>query len=201
MPEALQRLLTAERDAQRQQRWQALSLPQTQQARTRLHVARRLGVSRNTVGRWLAAYTTGGILQMLTMAKAPGEVPLLADAMREALRQRLAPRGAWPVTQRAGRGWGRNMACRWPIKRSPGACALPCAPNSRCPGKRLETHPEQASSVQAHCSPLRQDKLTAVQALPSAPTELPVHRLCQQESRFGVWPIQRRRVTPTGVNP
>ena len=92
-PEALKRLLTAERDAQKPQRLQALSLLQTQQARTRLHVARLRGVSRNTVGRWLAAYQTGGIPQMLTMAQAPGKAPLLTDAMREALRQRLADPG------------------------------------------------------------------------------------------------------------
>jgi transposase len=94
-PEALKRLLTAERDAQRQQRLQALYLLQTQQARTRLHVARLLGVSRNTVGRWLAAYKTGGVPQMLTIAKAPGKVPLLSEAMREALCRRLAEPGGF----------------------------------------------------------------------------------------------------------
>jgi transposase len=92
-PEALKRLLAAERDAQKQQRLQALYLLQTQQARTRLHVARLLGVSRHTVGRWLAAYQTGGVPQMLTMAQAPGKVPLLSEAMREALCQRWAEPG------------------------------------------------------------------------------------------------------------
>jgi transposase len=94
-PEALKRLLAAERDAQKQQRLQALYLLQTQQARTRLHVARLLGVSRNTVGRWLTAYKTGGVPQMLTIAKAPGRVPLLSEAMREALCQRLAEPGGF----------------------------------------------------------------------------------------------------------
>jgi transposase len=98
-PEALKRLLAAERDGQRRQRLQALSLLQTQQARTRLHVARLLGVSRNTVGRWLAAYKTGGVPQMLTIAKAPGKVPLLSEAMREALGQRLAEPGGFASDQ------------------------------------------------------------------------------------------------------
>jgi transposase len=93
--EALKRLLTAERDAQKQQRLHALYLLQTQQARTRLQVARLLGVSRNTVGRWLAAYQTGGVPQMLTIATAPGKTPLLSDAIREALRQRLAEPGGF----------------------------------------------------------------------------------------------------------
>jgi transposase len=42
------------------------------------------------VGRWLAAYATGGTLQMLTIAKAPGKVPFLSPAMRQALRDRLS---------------------------------------------------------------------------------------------------------------
>jgi transposase len=92
-PEALQRLLTAERDAQTPQRVYALSRLQTPQARTRLHVARLLGVSRHTVGRWLAASQTGGVPQMRTMATAPGQTPLLSEARREALRQRLAAPG------------------------------------------------------------------------------------------------------------
>jgi transposase len=93
-PEELRRLLHAERDAQQQQRVQALYLIQTQQARTRLQVAHLLGVSRNTVGRWLAAYEAGGVAQLLTIAKAPGKAPLLSPAMQHALQERLAqPQG------------------------------------------------------------------------------------------------------------
>jgi transposase len=92
-PAEVQRLLKAERDAQ-QQRLQALYLLQTQQARTRRQVARLLGVNRDTVGRWLAAYAQGGISQMVTIAKAPGKPPLLSEAIRQALRDRLAqPQG------------------------------------------------------------------------------------------------------------
>lgn len=89
-PEELQRLLHIESDVQRHQRLQALYLLQTQQARTRRQVARLLGVSRNTVGRWLAAYAAGGVGRMLTIAKAPGKAPLLSPAIRQALCERLA---------------------------------------------------------------------------------------------------------------
>jgi transposase len=93
-PTELQQLLRATRDARHQQRVQALYLLRTQQARTRLQVARLLGVNRNTVGRWLVAYTQGGFPQLLTIAKAPGKPPLLSAAMRQALRERLAqPQG------------------------------------------------------------------------------------------------------------
>ena len=86
----LKALLTEERAARKPQRLQALSLLQTQQAHTRRQVARLLGVNRETVGRWLAAYASGGLPQMLTIAKAPGKVPLLSPAMQQALRDRLS---------------------------------------------------------------------------------------------------------------
>jgi transposase len=93
-PEELKRLLTAETDGQQHQRLQALYLVQNQQARTRQQVAQLLGVQRNTVRRWLAAYARGGIPQLLTIAKAPGKSPLLSEAAQQALRERLAqPQG------------------------------------------------------------------------------------------------------------
>jgi len=89
-PVELKALLTEERDAQQHQRLQALYLLQTEQARTRRQVARLLGVHRDTVGRWLAAYASGGLPQMLAMAKAPGKAPLLSPARRHARRDRLS---------------------------------------------------------------------------------------------------------------
>src|SRR5919197_3952405 len=89
-PEELKGLLKTERDVQKQQRLQALYFLQSQQVRTRRQVARLLGISRNTVGRWLAAYESGGLPQLLTIGKAPGKVPLLSSVMQQALRDRLA---------------------------------------------------------------------------------------------------------------
>jgi transposase len=94
-PEELKRLLIAEADVQKYQRLQALYLLQTQQARTRRQVARLLGVSRHTVGRWLAAYESGGVSRMITLAKAPGKVPHVPHTVQEALRQRLAQPGGF----------------------------------------------------------------------------------------------------------
>jgi transposase len=88
-PTELKALLADEHDAQKHQRLQALYLLQTRQARTRRQVARLLGVHRDTVGRWLSSYASGGLAQMLTIAKAPGKAPLLSPTMQHALRDRL----------------------------------------------------------------------------------------------------------------
>jgi hypothetical protein len=50
-----------------------------------------LGSSRHTVGRWLAAYERGGLPQLFTIGKAPGNVPLVSPALQPALRDRVAP--------------------------------------------------------------------------------------------------------------
>ena len=113
-PEVRQRLLHSEGEAQKYQRVQALYLIQTRQARTRRQVARVLGVNRNTVGRWLAAYEAGGVTRMLMLAKPPGKAPPLSPARRQALPQRLAhPNGVarykaiWPWLRQA---YGRAIA-------------------------------------------------------------------------------------------
>ncbi len=46
-----------------------------------------------------------------------------------------------------------------------------------------------------------QDTLTGGQALPQTATERPVRIFCQDESRFGLLPVQRRRLTLSGVKP
>jgi transposase len=46
-----------------------------------------------------------------------------------------------------------------------------------------------------------QDTLTEVQALASLPAERAVRIFCQDESRVGLLPIQRRQITLTGVKP
>ena len=113
-PEGLKALLTAEGEAQNSQRLQALSRLQTQQARTRRQVAHPLGVHRETVGRWLAAYATGGLPRRLTIAQAPGQGPLLSPAMPQALRDRLSqPQGLasdQAIWQGLRHGYGLSIA-------------------------------------------------------------------------------------------
>jgi transposase len=119
-PAEVHRRLKAERDAQTQQRLQALYLLQTQQARPRRQVARLLGVNRDTVGRWLPASAPGGMPQLLTIATAPGKPPLLSAALRHARRDRLAPpqgcassKARW---QWLRQGYGRAIAYK-PVPR------------------------------------------------------------------------------------
>ena len=46
-----------------------------------------------------------------------------------------------------------------------------------------------------------QDKLIEVQSVPPTAAESPVRVFCQDESRVGLLPVQRRRVTLSGIKP
>jgi transposase len=46
-----------------------------------------------------------------------------------------------------------------------------------------------------------QEKVTAIQAVPQPAAERPVRIFCQDESRVGLLPVQRRRITVSGVKP
>ena len=93
------------------------------------------------------------------------------------------------------------MDWRVPIKRCTRWSATRCGRNCRCPGDRIEKHPEERATFPANFSSILQAKLTAGQSVLPPVTERPLRIFCQDESRFGLLPIQRRRITLTGVKP
>lgn len=87
----LKHQLQRERDGRRKLRVQMLYLIQSGQATTRQEIAGLLGISRNTVGRWLATYETGGLAALLTVYVPAGKPLSLASevlsSIEAALRQ------------------------------------------------------------------------------------------------------------------
>jgi transposase len=93
-----------ERHALKRQRLHALYLVASGQARTRRAVAELLGLSRNTVGEWLAVYEQGGLSALLEVRTAPGRRATLSDAQEARLRQALAEPAGFASYQ-AVRDW------------------------------------------------------------------------------------------------
>lgn len=87
----LKQRLQRERDGRRKLRLQMLYLLASEQAQSRQEGASLLGISRNTVGRWLTDYERGGLPVLLTLDVAPGKQPSLAPEglarIEAALRQ------------------------------------------------------------------------------------------------------------------
>jgi len=87
--DALKLRLQHERDGRTKPRLQMLYLLATGQAHERQEVASLLGVHRNTIGRWLASYATGGLDALLECQTAPGKPLSLAPTVLADLEQAL----------------------------------------------------------------------------------------------------------------
>ncbi len=86
----LRRLLRRERDYRRRERLLTLYLLASGQAHSRLDVARVLGVSRNTVARWLDKYDKGGLQRLLEIGKPSGRKSSLPQELLAELSERLS---------------------------------------------------------------------------------------------------------------
>jgi transposase len=112
--EVLSVRLKQERDAQLRPRLHLLVLIQSGQVRSRQAAAAHLAVHRNTVGRWLAAYQSGGLEQLLTSKRAGG-IPgqkTLAPPVWQALQDRLQQDGfsSYGAVQRwLAQEWGQSV--------------------------------------------------------------------------------------------
>lgn len=90
----LRQRLRQERDSRKTLRLQMLYLLASSQATTRQEVAQLLGLSRNTVGHWLADYEQGGLAGLLTLYVAPGKAPSLAPDVLASIEAAVrAPQG------------------------------------------------------------------------------------------------------------
>jgi transposase len=87
--EELKQRLQREHDGRRKPRLQMLYLLASDQAHTRQEVARLLGLSRNTVARWLTTYQTGGLPTLLDIYIPAGKRRSLAPDVLASIEQAL----------------------------------------------------------------------------------------------------------------
>ena len=85
----LKALLNQETHRQKRQRLHALYLFASGQATTRQAVAQLLGLHRETIGRWMTCYATGGLSALLDIYVAAGKPLSLAAPVLADLEQQL----------------------------------------------------------------------------------------------------------------
>jgi transposase len=85
----LKQRLQHEHHGRKKPRRQMLYLLASAQAHTRQDVAQLLGLSRNTLGRWLTIYQTGGLAALLDIYVPAGKAPSLAPPVLSSLEQAL----------------------------------------------------------------------------------------------------------------
>ena len=103
----LKQRLRHEQDGHKKPRLQMLYLLASGQAHSRQDVAHLLGVHRNTIGRWLALYATGGVNALLALYVPAGKPVSPAPAVLARLEQALRrPEGF--ASYEALRQWVRH---------------------------------------------------------------------------------------------
>ncbi len=96
----LKQRLQREHDGRKKPRLQMLYLLASGQAHTRLDVARLLGLSRNTVGRWLTSYQAGGLAALLDVYVPAGKQLSLSPVVMASIEQALQrPEGFGSYTE------------------------------------------------------------------------------------------------------
>jgi transposase len=164
------------------------------QARTRQEVARLLGVHRNTVSHWLAVYAAGGLAALLATYVPPGRPVSLAPEVLASLEQALC-RPAGFASCEALRQWVRQThGVEVKYKTLYTLVRTRLRPSFKCRAPVTPKKPEAITAFRATCQAYLH------QAIPPANTR-PVRVFSQDESRFGLLTVRRRRLTTRGVRP
>ena len=87
--EELKALLKQEANRHKRQRLHALYLFTSDQVTTRQQAAQLLGVHRETLGRWMSIYASGGLAALLDLYVPKGKSPALPQAVIADLEQQL----------------------------------------------------------------------------------------------------------------
>lgn len=194
--EDLKVLMQQQRQGEHRERIQALYLLKSGRCRQVQEVAAIVGRHRTTVHRWLQHYQQGGIARLIGPGGTPGRKPAIPEWAQAKLKQRLAqPRGfgsygeiqQWLAIE-CGVEVGYHVVHEF-VRYRLGAKLKRPRP---CAQQQNEEEVERfVLELGEHLE----------QLVTHFPSNLPWRYWCQDESRFGLKTIERRRITARGVQP
>ena len=189
--------LHRERKAEVKHRLYMLVLIKEGKCSTRKEVAKRIGVHRNTISDWLSKYESGGIdaLVQIQSPGAPSGQRSLPESILAAVKERLATVtgfGSYVQLQR----WlaeTHNFSIKYTTLHRIVRYVLKA--KLKVPRR---SHQKKNDAEEAAFRVELPDKLETLAA------DIDVNNirvLAQDESRFGLMPVTRRRITAKGVKP
>lgn len=193
----LEKMLHQTRDADKKLRLNMLLLIKSQESKTRIAVAKRLGVGRNTTGRWLSQYEQGGIETLLEKQSpgCPKGQRTLPKEVYNSLKEKL----------KESSGFASYIDVRSWVKQEHGI-EVPYSTLHKIVRRELQaklkvprkSHKEQDEKEIADFRNGLSDQLSSLAKDKEASS---IRVFVQDESRFGLMPIIRRRITIKGVKP
>jgi transposase len=191
----LKHLLRTEKKARRKERLQMLYLFRTGQAKNRKSAAQMLSVHRTTVSCWLDAYERGGLDCILHIGTKPNHKLSIAVHILHSLKRKLRRR----------KGFRSYKSIQlWLEKRY----SL-CVPYSTIHGiVRYGLKAKLKVGRKSHVKKNEKESIAFKENIPAILSCLKplygqdnMRLFSQDESRFGLLPIQRRRITLPGIKP
>jgi transposase len=191
----LKQLLRTEKKSRRRERLQMLYFFRTGQAKTRISAAQMLSVHRTTVSHWLDAYERGGLGRLLHMKTKSNNKPSLPLHVLHTLKRKLRRRRGF-ISYKSIQRW---LEKRYSL----------CVPYSTVHGiVRYYLKAKLKMGRKSHVKKNQRDGVAFRENIPAILSCLKplcgednMRLFSQDESRFGLLPIPRRRITLPGVKP
>lgn len=192
---ALKQLLKTEKRPRRRERLQMLYLFKTGQAKTRKSAAEMLSVHRTTVSDWINAYERGGLGRLLHIKTKPNHKLSLPPHVLHTLRRKLRRRRGFS-SYKSIQGW---LEKRYSL----------CVPYSTIHGiVRYGLKAKLKVGRKSHVKKNEKEGIAFKENIPAILSCLKplfdednMRLFSQDESRFGLLPIPRRRITLPGIKP
>lgn len=192
----LEQMLKTEKDARLKERIHALYLFGSKQAKNRTSVANMLSEHRTTIGTWLKTYENKGMTGLLTIETHPNEKSSIPPDVLEELKAKLEdPEGfkGYKLIQNMDR---RTVWYRYSIQDITWYNPLPS--ESQNQGWQKVTYKKNEQEGIEFLSNLR----TILSFIASSlPFDGNIRVFSQDESRFGLLPVQRQIITLKGTKP
>ena len=191
----LKQLLKAERKPRRRERLQMLYLFRTGQAKTRKSAAQMLSVHRITVSSWLDAYERGGLGRLLHMKTKPNHQSSLPLHVLHTLKRKLRRRRGFDSYKSIQRWLQKRYSLCIPYSTIHGIVRYGLKAKLKV-GRKSHVKKNEKEGVA-----FKENISSILSCLKTLFGEDNMRLFSQDESRFGLLPIPRRRITLPGIKP
>jgi len=191
----LRQLLRTEKKARKKERLQMLYLFRTGQAKTRISAAETLSVHRTTISSWLDAYERGGLGRLLHINTKPNHKSSIPPHILHSLKRKLRRRRGFNSYKSIQRWLEKRYSLSVPYSTVHGIVRYGLKAKLKVGRKsHIKKNQKEGIAFKENIPAI----LSCLKPLFGADN---MRLFSQDESRFGLLPIPRRRITLPGIKP
>lgn len=188
-------LLNTEKDARRKERIHMLYLFRTGQAKTRISAAQLLSVHRKTISCWLDSYELGGLDCMLHIGTKPNHKLSIPIHILHSLKRRLRGSNGFKSYKSIQQWLQKRYSLYIPYSTVHGIVRY------RLKAKLKVGRKSHVKKDQQKVDEFRKNISQTISYVSMYSFMDDIRLFCQDESRLGLLPIHKRKITLPGVKP